>query len=79
MHSKGLKLGLYNDMGDKTCGGYPGLWTGDVLLFDIDAQTFADWEIDHLKVDGCYMNDTSQFDWLFPAFGEALNKVSKML
>ena len=24
VHSKGLKLGIYNDMGTKTCGQYPG-------------------------------------------------------
>lgn len=24
VHSKGLKLGIYNDMGTKTCAGYPG-------------------------------------------------------
>ncbi|UYV66838.1 hypothetical protein LAZ67_4003042 [Cordylochernes scorpioides] len=52
VHQKGLKLGIYTDIGTKTCGGYPG--TQD--HYDIDAQTLAEWEIDMLKVDGCYAN-----------------------
>lgn len=75
VHSKGLKLGLYGDMGSKTCGGYPGFWNGSAELFAVDAQTFAEWGIDSLKVDGCYMGDhTREFDWQFPAFGEELAK-----
>lgn len=50
MHSKGLKLGIYTDCGPKTCAGYPGSYEH----YDIDAQTFAEWGIDMLKVDGCY-------------------------
>lgn len=50
MHSKGLKLGIYEDFGTKTCGGYP----GSEFYLQLDAQTFADWEVDLLKFDGCY-------------------------
>ncbi|KAF4718860.1 hypothetical protein FOZ63_031702, partial [Perkinsus olseni] len=50
MHSRGLKLGLYADIGTYTCGGYPGL-EGH---FEQDINTFAEWGIDSLKVDGCY-------------------------
>ncbi|KAI1300205.1 Alpha-N-acetylgalactosaminidase [Halotydeus destructor] len=78
VHSKGLKLGLYGDLGTYTCGGYPGLWTGSADQFEIDAQTLADWGVDSFKVDGCYMGDeTKSFDWMFPAFGRALNKTGR--
>lgn len=54
VHSKGLKLGIYADLGTFTCGGFP----GSMGYYDIDAQTFADWGVDLLKFDGCYMKWT---------------------
>lgn len=49
MHSKGLKLGIYSDVGNKTCAGFPGSYDH----YDLDAQTFASWGVDLLKFDGC--------------------------
>lgn len=57
MHDRGLKLGIYGDMGTHTCGGYPGTTLDKIT---IDAQTFADWEVDMFKFDGCYSNATEQ-------------------
>ena len=45
VHAKGLKLGLYNDIGTRTCGGYTGI-DGN---YQLDADTFADWDIDMIK------------------------------
>ncbi|UYV66836.1 hypothetical protein LAZ67_4003038 [Cordylochernes scorpioides] len=72
VHQKGLKLGIYTDIGSKTCGGYPG--TQD--HYDIDAQTLAEWEIDMLKVDGCYAN-ASDFAVEYPALGRSLNNTGR--
>lgn len=44
-----MKFGIYEDYGTSTCGGYPGM-AGHL---ETDAQTFADWEVDYLKIDGC--------------------------
>ncbi|KAK6473656.1 alpha-galactosidase A [Huso huso] len=49
VHSKGLKLGIYQDVGNLTCAGYP----GSHGYYDLDAETFADWGVDLLKFDGC--------------------------
>lgn len=49
VHSKGLKLGIYSDVGNKTCAGFPGSYNH----YDLDAQTFASWGVDLLKFDGC--------------------------
>ena len=49
MHARGLKLGLYADVGTTTCAGYP----GSLHHLYVDAATFAEWRIDMLKVDGC--------------------------
>ena len=50
IHSKGLKFGLYQSMGLKTCAGYPGIW-GHI---EDDAKTYAEWGIDLVKMDSCY-------------------------
>ncbi|XP_055958823.1 alpha-galactosidase A-like [Patella vulgata] len=50
VHSKGLKLGIYADFGHSTCGGYP----GTEFYLETDANTFAEWDLDILKLDICY-------------------------
>lgn len=52
MHRRGLKLGIYADYGTKTCAGYP----GSLNFLKIDADTFASWKVDYLKLDGCNVN-----------------------
>jgi hypothetical protein len=41
--------------------------------FTIDAKTFAEWEVDSFKFDGCN-EDPHHFDDLFPKMGKALNE-----
>jgi alpha-galactosidase len=50
VHSKGLKLGIYEDGGIKTCAGKPGSLGHE----QADAKLFASWGIDYLKYDNCY-------------------------
>jgi len=50
MHAKGLKLGIYSDAAEKTCGKQP----GSLGYERKDAESFADWGIDYLKVDYCF-------------------------
>jgi len=45
----GLKFGIYTSVGRKTCEGYPGSYDNEY----IDAQTFADWGVDYIKIDWC--------------------------
>jgi alpha-galactosidase len=49
VHAKGLKLGIYSDVGDKTCGGHAGSRGHEYQ----DALTYAGWGIDYLKYDWC--------------------------
>jgi alpha-galactosidase len=49
VHSKGLKFGLYNCAGNKTCAGYPGSRGHEYQ----DALKYAEWGIDYLKYDWC--------------------------
>lgn len=51
MHARGLKFGIYEDFGNFTCAGYPGILND----LELDAKTFADdWQVDYVKLDGCY-------------------------
>lgn len=68
IHSKGLKLGIYEDFGTKTCGGFP----GSEFFLELDAQTFAEWEVDLLKLDGCN-SYTSDMSTGYPLMGFFLN------
>ena len=49
VHSKGLKFGLYNCAGSKTCAGYPGSRGHEYQ----DALKYAEWGVDYLKYDWC--------------------------
>ena len=49
IHSKGLKFGLYNCAGSKTCAGYPGSRGFEYQ----DARLYASWDVDYLKYDWC--------------------------
>ena len=56
VHAKGLKLGIYEDAGTTTCGGYPGSLGHEQQ----DAALFASWGADYLKYDQCNIPFT---DW----------------
>ncbi len=49
VHGKGLKIGIYSDAADKTCGSYPGSFGFE----EQDAKLWASWGIDFLKYDYC--------------------------
>jgi alpha-galactosidase len=49
VHSKGLKFGIYNCAGNKTCAGYPGTRGHEYQ----DARLYASWGVDFLKYDWC--------------------------
>ena len=49
LHSMGLKFGIYEAIGNQTCQHYPGSWAH----YQQDAQTFAQWGVNFVKVDEC--------------------------
>jgi alpha-galactosidase len=56
VHALGLKFGIYEDAGYKTCGGFAGSGVpdgGGSDHFLEDARLFASWGVDYLKLDGC--------------------------
>ena len=51
IHERGLKFGMYNDVGSNLCSG---AYVGTCGHEDVDAKSYAEWDIDFLKVDNCY-------------------------
>ena len=49
LHKRGLKLGIYTDIGYATCQRLP----GTEFFMQSDANTFAEWGVDLVKTDGC--------------------------
>lgn len=74
IHSKGLKFGMYEDYGNYTCAGYPGI-LGNL---EKDAISFAEWNVDYIKIDGCYSHP-SEMDRGYPEFGYWLNRTGKRM
>nr|XP_053645018.1 alpha-N-acetylgalactosaminidase-like isoform X1 [Cherax quadricarinatus] len=72
MHKRGLKFGIYEDYGNFTCAGYPGI----LGHLQTDAQTFGDWGVDYVKLDGCYSHPVDM-DKGYPEFGYFLNKTGR--
>ena len=79
VHSKGLKFGLYNCAGTKTCAGYPGTRGYEYQ----DARFYARLGIDYLKYDWCsygvFAKDNSEEELMKPytLMGKALKEQSR--
>lgn len=72
VHSKGLKIGIYSDAGNKTCAGFPGSRGHEYQ----DALTYAEWGIDYLKYDWC---DTENINPIgaYTTMRDALHKAGR--
>ncbi|MDN3357740.1 NPCBM/NEW2 domain-containing protein [Actinomadura sp. DC4] len=81
VHARGLKLGIYEDVGTKTCAGYPGSY-GHV---QDDADSFASWGVDFVKVDWCNvpfgdfpgLSQQQVAVKLYTAYGQALKATGR--
>jgi hypothetical protein len=65
------------DYGTATCEGRPGT---PLKYQEIDAQTYAEWGVDSVKVDGCNQETGISADNMslaYPRFGQFLNKTGR--
>ena len=59
IHAKGLKFGMYNDIGTNLCAGAA---VGTYMHEAVDAKSYIEWGVDFIKVDNCYyMFDNATF------------------
>lgn len=73
IHAKGLKLGMYSCSGLMTCAKYPSSLDREW----VDAQSFAEWDIDYLKYDFCFKPANRRADELYRTMGLALRNSGK--
>jgi len=74
VHSKGMKLGIYSDAAEYTCGGV----TASYNFEELDAKTFASWGIDYLKYDYCNApEDVTTAFTRYKKMGDALKKTGR--
>lgn len=74
IHSRGLKFGMYTDIGNASCGKGPGSYGH----YAADATTFAtEWQIDALKVDFCDFWFIPEQLKLWQQFRDALNATGR--
>lgn len=64
IHAKGLKFGMYNDIGTNLCAGAAVGTCGHEVT---DARSYMEWSVDFLKVDNCY------YLWDNATFSDATN------
>lgn len=80
-HARGVKLGMYSDIGSATCCGLPSFNVSAVPDARADAQLQRDadllvsWGMDSLKVDGCNA-DTRTMNVTYPKLGVALKNAA---
>eukprot|EP01133_Synstelium_polycarpum_P014382 gene14382-16970_t len=72
VHSLGLKMGIYGDVGNATCAGFPGSENN----LELDAKTFAEWGIDYVKMDGCNF-PVSDMKQTYTELSQALNATGR--
>jgi len=82
VHAKGLKLGLYTDAGLYTCsqGGRDHPIPGSYGYYKQDANTYAGWGLDYVKMDWCNTNvNGTQLDpkIQYPQMAAALNQTGR--
>ncbi len=51
IHARGLKFGMYNDIGTNLCAG---ALVGTCGFEKTDAKSYLNWGVDFLKIDNCY-------------------------
>lgn len=74
VHSLGLKIGIYSDAADWTCGNYPGSYGFEAQ----DAALWASWGIDYLKYDYCHApGDQASAIERYTRMGEALRNCGR--
>ncbi|UXI16833.1 hypothetical protein NH340_JMT02776 [Sarcoptes scabiei] len=66
---RNVSVGIYEDIGTKTCAGFPGIDNHE----QIDAKTFSEWGVDSIKMDGCFAL-INEYNQTYPNFRKALEK-----
>jgi len=70
IHTKGLRAGIYTDVGPLTCAGYEGSFGHE----EIDALTYAQWGIDFIEDDACNLPEYHTYPELYARMRDGIIK-----
>ena len=73
IHAKGLKAGIYTDVGPKTCAEYEGSYGHE----EQDARTFASWGVDLIEEDFCYKPEGYTAAQLYTRMRDAIARTGR--
>ena len=73
IHQKGLKAGIYTDLGPKTCAEYEGSFQHE----EQDARTFASWGIDLIEEDFCFKPAGYTAEQLYTRMRDAIARTGR--
>ena len=73
VHSRGLRFGIYECCGVRTCAGYPGSFEHEKQ----DAELFARWGVDYLKYDNCHRPPSMGSELLYRRMSHALRSTGR--
>jgi alpha-galactosidase len=73
VHSKGLRFGIYTDVGTKTCGGRPGSRGHEYQ----DANAYASWGVDYVKADWCSTVSQQNAEASYTTLRDALTQTGR--
>lgn len=73
IHERSLKFGIYSCAGSHTCASKPASYGYE----EEDAQTFAEWGVDFLKYDFCYVPPGTDGPMLYRRMGQALRATGR--
>ncbi len=75
IHARGLKAGIYTDIGPNTCAGKP--YQGSYRHEDQDARTFAEWGFDFVEMDYCNRPKGETGRAIYERMAEAIRKTGR--
>lgn len=73
LHQRGLRLGIYLDAGQLTCGGDPGSRGFEAE----DVKVLTEWKVDYLKLDCCYLPKQPPVETIYTEWSSLLSAFEK--
>ena len=76
VHARGLRFGIYLDVGRTTCAGFPGSFGHE----ELDVATIVAWGADYVWLDGCnFPGNTSEYVAIYAKWGALFNNSGRAI
>ena len=76
IHSRGMRFGIYLDVGNLTCAGFPGSFGHE----ELDVATIVAWGADYVWLDGCnFAGNASDYIAIYAHWGSLFNNSGRAI